>query len=53
MKICKAGTRSFPLSKSEMAEYKAGFLLPYFYSRAIIRALELGEKAIEWLTTEH
>ena len=53
MKISKTAGGSFPLSKLEIAEYRAGFLLPYLYSRAIIRAMELGEKAIEWLTTEH
>ena len=53
MKIKGIVNRLIPLSKSEMAEYRAGFLLPYLYSRVIIKAMELGEKAIEWLTTEH
>ncbi len=53
MKKSASNSGSCPLKNSEMVKYRGGFLFPFLYYRTIVKAAELGEKLMEWLTTEH
>lgn len=41
------------LTAEDSAKIAGGLLIPYYAARLAIRAYELGEKIINWLTTEH
>lgn len=41
------------IAEKDMINYKGGFIMPTLIARAIYRTMEVIEKAVDWLTTNH
>lgn len=53
MKTMIKKTNRVKLENTELQNMGGGFLIPFLITRAVVKGLELINKAIDWLTTEH